>query len=259
MNLRAALVGVASSLISGALVAAPRHALQIGLDAGAQSVRDDVLVPLAHSGFRLALSPRYAADLSPVLLLADARLAASYVLGRFDEEGLTFGWSVHTSSQFLLSEGACGGVSLGPALGWDNETFFFGDWDDAHTYWIGALWIGPRAHVWRWLGRSFRLDFDAQLGLAGLLSRPPEYRLRKQETSENIPRFWGWPTRSLAPAWILDFQVARVAADLYHTKSRARVPTGFGVGSELALLRAADPAPAFAVELVFRASYTFGL
>jgi hypothetical protein len=242
-----------------ALAQSPRHSIQAGIDVAAQSVRDDTLVPLAHTGLRLALAPRYFGDVGGGLLLAQGRFGLGYVVGRYGEEGLTFTWGLHASALLPLSENAAGAVTLGPALGWDNETFLFGDWDDAHPYWIGTLWLGPRAHAWRWLSDGWRMDLDGQIGLFGFFSRPAAYGRVKQETSYNVLRFYGWPTHDLELGWIGDFQVMRAAIDFYRTRSRSRVPTGFGLGSEIGFARASSPDPAFSVEISLRLSYTWGL
>lgn len=247
------------SAVTRLALPASRHAIQAGFDVAAQSMRDDSLVPLAHTGLHLAVAPRYFGDFGRELLLADASLGMGYVVGRFGEMGLTFTWRVGASPLFRAYESARAAVFVGPTFALDNETFFFGDWDDAHTYWIGARWIGPRAHGWRWLGGRWRLDFDGQFALFGALSRPPALRLHKQETSWNVPRFYSWPLDDPSFGWLADFQLVRAAVDFYRTRSRARVPTGFGIGGEFAFTRAVEPAPAFSARLTCRLSYTWGL
>lgn len=173
--------------------------------------------------------------------------------------GLAFSWGLHASPLFFVVEGDGVGLALGPVLGWDNETFYFGDWDDAHGYWIGARWIGPRAHGRAALNERWRLDYDGQLALLGLLSRPPAYRHTKQETSEHVPDFLAWPTEDPKVATIADFQLVRASVDFHRTRERGRVPTGFGIGAELSFTRAVDPKPAFSFESTLRLSYTWGL
>ena len=140
------------ALVLPLTASAQRHAIQAGLDTAFQAERDDMLVPLAHSELRLALAPRYFGDTKFALWLADGRFGVGYGAGRYGEQAATFTWGLHASPQFLVSEEATHGLSFGPALGWENETFLFGDWDDAHAYWIGALWFGPRMHDFRFDG-----------------------------------------------------------------------------------------------------------
>lgn len=237
----------------------PKHSLGGALDLGVHSARDDTLVPLAHTGPRVALSPRYFGDLGFALLFADGRFGLAYVLGAEGEEGLTSIWGLHAGLLFDLNAGEDYGISLGPALGWDNETFYFGDWDDAHAYWLGTLWLGPRMHTYRRLGERWRADFDAQLALVGFFARPPAYRYHKQETSEDLLAFLEWPTHNLEPGWFGDFQVVRASLDFYRTRRPGPIPTGLGLGIEAGFSHAASPDDVLSFETVARLSYSWEL
>lgn len=239
--------------------AAPRQAVGGALDLGVHVARDDTLVPLAHTGPRLTLSPRYFGDFGVGLALADARLGFAYVRGREGEEGLTSVWGLHGGFCFFLHEGRRSGVALGPTLGWDNESFYFGDWDDAHPYWLGTLWVGPRVHAFRRISSAWRADLDGQVALIGWYSRPPGYRHRKQEMSTDLLAFLEWPTHDLEPGWLADFQVVRASLDFYHTRSPARVPQGLGLGAELGFSHAKSPDLVVSLEALWKVSYTWGL
>ena|SRR6187399_1929319 len=84
-------------LTTSALAAAPHHSVGGSLDLGVHAVRDDALVPLTHTGARVALSPQYGIDLDLGLLLADGRFGMAYVLGNAGEEGLTSIWGLHAT------------------------------------------------------------------------------------------------------------------------------------------------------------------
>lgn len=269
-------------LAKPAAAAPPRHSLGGALDLGVHVARDDALVPLAHTGPRLALSPRYFVDLGRGIAVADARVGLAYVRGAEGEEGLTTVWGLHAALLFFVSQqgrlasvgddpnrsngyGSVGGsgadcaVALGPTIGWDNETLFFGDWDDAHAYWLGTLWIGPRVYgLWR-LSEAWRADLDARMSLAGYFARPPAYRYNKQETSHSLLAFMEWPTHGLEPGWLADFQVVRASLDFYHTRMRARVPVGLGLGAETGFSHASSPDHVVSFEAVGRVSYAWGL
>jgi hypothetical protein len=254
-----AAVFMAAALLAAPAAPAPREAIEAGLEVGVQVARDDALVPLAHTGPRLALAPRYYGEFGPELLIAEGRLGAGIIVARYGEAGLTFSWRLQLSPLFRLEESSNAFLYLGPTLAFDHETFFFADWDDAHAYWIGARWLGPRVHGARWLSARWRLDFDGQVALFGTLSRPPAYRLRKQETSEDILSVLGFPTQDPELAWLADFQIVRLSVDFRRMRARARVPTGLALGAELAFARAVEPSPAFSFETTFRLSYAWGL
>jgi hypothetical protein len=114
-------------------------------------------------------------------------------------------------------------------------------------------------HGARWLSARWRLDFDGQFALFGTLSRPPAYRMMKQETSYDILPFLGFPTQDPEFAWLADFQIVRLSVDFRRMRARARVPTGLALGGELAFARAVEPSPAVSFETTFRLSYAWGL
>lgn len=238
--------------------AEPDHGLQAGLDVSYHVFRDDVLVPLAFSGVRLAPVPRYFGAVGPGLVVGDAMLGLAYVRDREGAEGVALSWKLHGSYLFPVHAGRwC--VTVGPALGWDNELLFISDWDDAHEHWIGTLWLGPGVRAWRWLRGRWRVDLAGDVGLAGFQSRSPAGRRPKQEVSEDLSLPFTDPTRALQFGSILDWQVARASVEFYATKRRAATPNGWGIGSEFALSRASEPALAFAFDASLRASYTWDL
>lgn len=246
-------------LVASRAEGAPRHALGGALDIGVHVARDDTLVPLAHTGPRLALSPRYFGEFGSGLGLADARVGFAYLRGPEAEEAYSTLWAFHAGLVFFLQHGSGYGLALGPALGWDNETFYFGDWDDSHAYWLGVLWAGPRMHAFSRLSEGWRADLDAQVALLGFYSRPPAYRIRKQELADDFSTLVEWPTHGLEPGWVAEFQVVRASLDFYRSRSDSRVPRGMGLGTEVGFSHASSPDLAVSFETLVRISYLWGL
>ena len=246
---RACSIAIAASCFSapGLAVAEPHHGIQAGLDVGFHSFRDDVLVPLAFSGFTFGLGPRYYGAFGPGLFAADASLTLAYVLDREGVQGMGLSWSAHTSYLFTVHEKRWR-IALGPALGWDNDLLVFSDWDDAHEHWIGTIWVGPGVRAWRSLRGGWRMDLAGDLGLVGFQSRSPTGRRPKQETSADPSLPLTDPTR-----------VLRGSVEFYATRSRAITPNGWGIAGEMALQHASDPETAFAFTTLIRGSYTWGL
>ncbi|HVZ31063.1 MAG TPA: hypothetical protein VG963_01475, partial [Polyangiaceae bacterium] len=172
-------------------------------------------------------------------------------------EAVTLGWRLGASYSLPVHDGSWH-VAVGPALGWENETFFLADWDDAHAYWIGARWLGPALRGWCQIGAGWRMDLAGEAALVGLLSRPPALRRHKQETSYEVLPYFTSPSRDPELAWIGDFQLLRASLELVRSGASAE-PDGWGFGGELGLLRADDPAPAFAFSASLRLFHAFNL
>lgn len=238
--------------------AGPEHGPQLVLDSAWYTVRDDTLAPFASTGPRFVLELGYIGKLGRAFLLGDVRFGGAYVVDRGGERGVTLNWGMHLSYLPIVYEGGWQ-VAVGPALGWDNDNFFFIEWDDAHAYWIGTLWLGPGVHAWRWLSERWRVDLGGELGLLGWQSRTPTGRRRKQETSENVfDTLIAPPTKDLEFGSMLDWQLARASVDFYYTHVRTDTPNGWGIGAELGLVRDADPV-AFAINASLRLSYTWSV
>src|SRR5689334_53216 len=136
---------LASMFACAFLIASPVRAQEetsqaLGFDfaAGLASVRDDLLVPRAHTGVRLALGPRYAAAFGPGSLHAELHVAAAYVLDRDSYPGVAFDHAL--DAQYVFTLRAIGRLhhALGPALGVDTDVLGLISWDDAHAYWIAT-------------------------------------------------------------------------------------------------------------------------
>jgi hypothetical protein len=235
------------------------HALGAGVDLGIQSVRDDALVPLVHTGPRVTAHAGYLGRLGVGLLQADARFGPAAIFGRYWEEGFTLHWSLRAALLFDVDRKGSTQFALGPALAWENDTFYFEDWDDAHAYWIGTRWLGPRLQASRPLNDTTRVNAQLEFAVVGLLSRPPGYRMQKQETSEAIGPILTWPSTDPKFATIADVQVVRATIDLTRTTVGAEVSHGFGYGLQMTFIRAAEPAPAVSFESALRMTYAWGL
>jgi hypothetical protein len=167
-------------------------------------------------------------------------------------------WSLHARYFFLAHDGHFR-LMVGPVLGTDNHVLLVSDWDDAHEHWIGTTWLGPGVRGQRWLSPAFRMDLSAEVALVGLQSRSPSGQRPKQETFPDVTLPFRDSTRGAGLGSVFDWQVVRAAIELYATRARSTVPTGWGIGSEVMLSRASEPQLAFAFATTIRASYTWGL
>lgn len=237
----------------------PHHALGFTLDAGVASNRDDILVPRALSGPRLGLGATYAGLLGPGTLHAQLHIAASFVLDRDAYPGLSFDHAVGADYVFDLGRSADIRFAFGPALGADTDVLAVSAWDDAHAYWIATRWLGVAWRAFAPAWRGLRWDLSVELPLFGLLSRPPSYRMNKQDALNHIGFFIADVQRDPRAAWLADIQQLRLALDLWRSDSSNFVPSGWAFGAETRIAHVADPRSAFALRLTFRFSATWEL
>jgi len=238
---------------------APQQALGFAFDAGIATSRDDILVPRALSGPRLALGPRYAAALGPGVLFAQWHIAAAYELDRDGNQGVAFDHALNAEYLFPFAQGSLLPQALGPALGWDTDIAAIVSWDDAHAYWIASRWLGAgwRAVAPTWAG--YRWRFAAELPLLALLSRPPGYRSNKQDAMTHLGFYFFDVHSDPDVAWLAQLQQLRASLDLWHGRSTGLVPEGWAVGSEIRVAHAVEPASAWAVRATLRFSMSWGL
>jgi hypothetical protein len=237
---------------------APTQSLGFAFDAGLATSRDDILVPRALSGPRLALGPRYAAALGPGVLFAEWHIAAAYELDRDGYEGVAFDHALDAEYLFSFAQGSALTQALGPALGWDTDIAGIVSWDDAHAYWIASRWLGAswRAAAPAWLG--YRWRFFAELPLLALLSRPPGYRSNKQDAMTHLGFYFFDVHADPDVVWLAQLQQLRASVDLWYGRSAGLVPEGWAIGSELRVAHAVDPASAWAVRATLRFSMSWG-
>jgi hypothetical protein len=236
-----------------------RHALGFAVDLGVASTRDDILVPRAFSGPRLALELRYVGLLGPGLLQAELHVAAGYLLDRDAEQAIALDHAIDVQYAFPLDEKAAFQQALGPALGVDTDVAWLVSWDNAHAYWIATRWLGAawRAFVPAWAG--FRWDLAAELPLIGLLSRPEGYRHNKQDALDRVSFYFFDVQAHPKPVWFGELQQLRLTVDLWHSASNSFVAHGWALGAETRIVHATEPRSAFAFRAGLRFSASWGL
>jgi hypothetical protein len=222
------------------------HALGAELALVTSATRDDLLVPLAHTGGGAALGIGYLGRVGPGLLDLSARMGLGVEADRNDALAAAVEQGLGLRYLFPLRPLGRWRLAVGPSAGLDADVSYFGDWDDAHAYWLAEAWLGGGARAWRPIRDRWRVDLAGELAVVGLQSRPPSYRLNKQDPLDD-PSFWLVDVYDDAePGWIADWQLARVRIDLSRTDETSFVTRSWRVGVELRLSRSSEPETAFA-------------
>lgn len=228
------------------------HALGVSLGVAGRGVRDDLLTPLAFGGGGLDLGVRYAGHVGPGLLEGALDAGLVMMVERHGNGGAAIDWNL--VARYLFPAGA---FAVGPSFGLDHDVYYLYSWDNAHGYWLGARWIGVSARVNVALGDA-ALDLAGDVALAGFFSRPPEYRLEKQDPLKDPMFFLEGPFTGDRFGWLPDFQVLRLQADLHLSDDAIGVTSGgWALGMEARLTHAAEPAPIWGFELEGRISWAW--
>jgi hypothetical protein len=222
------------------------HAVGAEVALVTSSTRDDLLVPLAHTGGGAALGIGYLGWLGPGLLDVSARMGLGIEADRNDALAAAVEHGLGLRYLFPVRPLGRWRLAVGPSAGVDADVSYFGDWDDAHAYWLAEAWLGGGARAWRPFGAGWRADLAGELAVVGLQSRPPTYRLNKQDPLDD-PSFWLVDVHQDGePGWIADWQLARLRIDLSRGSETSFVSRSWRFGVELRLSRSSDPETAFA-------------
>jgi len=227
----------------------PRHAAAVEVAAVGSSVRDDLMVPLASSGAGVAIGAGYLGYLGPGILDVGVRLGFAVGSDRVDALGAALEHGIGIRYAIPLRPLGSWHTAVGPAAGVDADFFYLGDWDDSHAYWIGARWVGAAARAWRPLGNRWRMDVAGELGLFGLVSRPPPVRDSKQDPLDSLGYLFVDVHDGGELAWMGNWQLARARVELSRPGGDSFVAAGWRFGGELRLDRTSEPTTAFAVQI----------
>lgn len=219
---------VAASPTTEAATATRRssHALGFHVGVRADSVRDDMMVPLGHSGggFRFGLD--YRGQVGPGLLIGHLEGGLRILSDVYGDLGLGVDWGFDLAWLGRLYDGPPARVYLGPIFVFDSMMDFFVYWDDSHGYWLGSQWLGPSLRVVAPIGRRWRVEATAAVSLIGAQGRPPGERLVKQEAVTS-PGWWlSQPARREQFALPNEFEAVRLALDFRRAPLDASDATG---------------------------------
>jgi hypothetical protein len=235
-----------------------RHTLNARWDVGLASFREDLLVPLAFSGFGTQLGVDYELRGKQQSFEADLTLGAAYALNRFEHQALGLNHDIGLGYVRVLDRTDVCEWWLGAGLREQTHLQLIESWDDAHGYWIATWALGPIVHHERQLWSRGWLEARTELGLLGLVSRPPSYRFNKQDALTHVDFHFN---RSFDdPEWFspLDVQLLRLSA-LVRFRGAAQHGRGFGLGLDFQFARASEPEPAATTYSGVRLAYGWGL
>jgi hypothetical protein len=232
----------------------------VSLALRADTVREDLLVPLSFSGPGLRLAGGYQGAIGPGILEVRLELGLRLLENRFGhaayglDHGLVASWVLPVAAGERLR------LAIGPAAAWETRLNYLETWDDAHAYWLGARWLGPAARVDVALGPAWRLEASPSIALLGFVGRPPAYRYHKQDALESLDFHVLGPQEDASFGTVADFQAAALRLAFRKASFDAgALADGFSFGLDARLARASDPAIAVDLEAALWAAWAWGL
>jgi hypothetical protein len=238
----------------------PRHAVALGLGLRADTVREDLVVPLTFSGPGLRLMVGYRGLVGPGALAINADVGMALLWNRFGHPAATLDHDADAAWTVPVRRTSISHWALGPMLGLDSHFNFLFSWDNAHAYWLAAQWLGPALGYGRRLTEAWRLESRAGLALVGFVGRPPSYRYRKQETRPSVSYPITQPYGSESFVSLADLQVVRVDVALRRVPyTGSDVARGWSFGLDARFARAGRPATAINMGVCFYAARAWGL
>jgi hypothetical protein len=236
-----------------------RHGIGLRLGIRGTSVREDLLVPLTFSGAGPDLGASYRGLLGPGRLDVGLEAGASLVANRFGHLGVTFDHALDVGYLLPVGEAGAWRFDAGPVVGENSDSLALESWDDAHGYWLGLGWLGPRGSVAGPIGKGWQLEATADLALLGLAGRPPAYRANKQDPTTRFS-FYAWHT--FADAQVVgpwDVQHFRFDVAARPSPNSGRVGRGWSFGIQGRFTRADFPKTIIVLESVLYAGWTWGV
>jgi hypothetical protein len=236
------------------------HALGVSLGARADTVRDDLLVPLTFAGPGIGVALSYRGAIGPGELVARADVGFSYVANRYGHGGATLDWGADAAWTVPIYRLPTSYWALGPAVVLDSRLSVIYSWDDAHAYWLGTEWLGPQLRYGQRLSETWSLESSLTFALAGFERRPPAYRYRKQDLRPGAGYLLGRPLASQDGVTTLDLQAVRLEVGLRPSAfTGSDVGRGWSWGLDARMTRTTLRAYRLDLSACLYASYAWGL
>ncbi|MCC6619952.1 MAG: hypothetical protein IT385_01775 [Deltaproteobacteria bacterium] len=236
---------------------APRHAFGGELRIPIATLREDLLVPQAHTGSGLGLALRYAGAVGDGALRLELGVGARYLRAQHDAQALAFYHGLRARYGVTLQSGAWA-LRLGPALGWETDVAYLETWDDGHAYWVTDRWLGVAGEAATRLSRCWALSLEVELALVAIQSRLPRTPTHQQDELDAFAFWFSAPQRDPRFTWIGETQRARISAELWRSDSKTAVLAGWGLGADVRLVHASWPASLVILELGLRFMTAWG-
>lgn len=245
--------------LASELTGEPRHAIQVGLGAKMDAIREDLVVPLTFygPGFRVLLG--YQGTVGPGVLSCRADFGMSFLHNRFGHGAMKVDYGAEAVWTTRIVQGLGWHLSLGASLVLDSRVYVLYSWDDSHDYWVGTEVLGPALRHRARLGQNWRIESSMSVALLGLLGRPPAYRTNKQDAMNRPGYYFEKPWGSQRVVGPQNLQAVRLGVALTRVPyDSGEVGRGWSFGIDLRFLRTDQVATNMDISAVAYAAHAWG-
>jgi hypothetical protein len=172
--------------------------LGVVLSGNIASYREDLLVPLGFDGPGFALGAIYTRRRENSDLEIRMKLGMAFLKNRFSHKGygatleIRSAWTKRISYNEKYGE-LRGGFCLPVKM----NNLFIASWDDSHLYWLTYYSLGPACKWKKKLSSEREFSIYLEIPAISLISRPPEYRYKKQEALTHLTYHFSEPNKFL--------------------------------------------------------------
>jgi len=237
---------------TGQEAGARTHYLGFLVGGGIASYREDLLVPISFDGPEFFLGGKYTAESERTCLQARLRMSVALLKNRFSHEAYAAALDLRPSwTKLMRGSGHNSQLWLGMALPMRMTNLFINSWDESHLYWLTTHSLAVVAEYRTRLPRLGNSIIRVDLPMFGLVSRPPEYRYRKQEPLNHFSYHFSAPNKAFSLKSIWRYQAPQLQIMIRRDSRRPLM----NLGLELSLDHCSEPKPVWGLNTRLLFSY----
>lgn len=233
------------------------HYLGVLLSGGIGSYREDLVVPISFDGPTFALGGQYSRQTEHTSLQLRLNLSVALLKNRFSHEAYAASLELRPSwTKRIWSGMPDKQIWFGIALPMQMRNLFWDSWDDSHLYWLTTYSFALVGEYHTRLPRLGNTVIRLDMPIIGFVSRPPEYRYKKQEALNHFSYHLSAPNKSFVFKGIWGYQSPMLQLLITGGSNGAR--RGFGL--ELMLDHCVKPKDIWIlqIKLLFRYQWKIG-
>ncbi|MFQ5825370.1 MAG: hypothetical protein ACE5JB_15115 [bacterium] len=146
-------------------------------------IRDEVLSDARHRGFLASLGLSYSKLKEISINELKFNLIINTLKSRYETEKASVAVNPSMNYSYLrkardISKNV--NLYLGGIIGWNLHMDFYEEWDESHIYWLNSYFLGISERLSYQKSDKSTINFDINIPVVALVSRPPERFLYKE-------------------------------------------------------------------------------